>query len=296
MHTCTLPLITLDCCWHPLFVQEAAVAARDPYLLLPRITCPNLNRGSKAVGAYPKPILSKFRSSLNSFTTSSNLSGDGVDNGDDNHYGNLFNNDEDVESQLITSGDGNVDGVDVEIEKVGKNSRRIHSSVAIKAELCTIWNVLTDYERLADFIPGLSVSRLIEKSGSFARLFQIGQQNLAFGLKFNAKGIVDCYEKDLESLPYGQKRDIEFRMIEGDFKIFEGRWSIEQCNGGRYKGGDLLMGQEFHTTLSYIVDVEPKLWLPVRIIEGRLCREIKLNLSCIREEAEKATHNTLPAH
>ncbi|XP_057980506.1 uncharacterized protein LOC131166188 isoform X2 [Malania oleifera] len=240
MHTCTLPLITLDCCWHPLFVQEAAVAARDPYLLLPRITCPNLNRGSKAVGAYPKPILSKFRSSLNSFTTSSNLSGDGVDNGDDNHYGNLFNNDEDVESQLITSGDGNVDGVDVEIEKVGKNSRRIHSSVAIKAELCTIWNVLTDYERLADFIPGLSVSRLIEKSGSFARLFQ--------------------------------------------------------CNGGRYKGGDLLMGQEFHTTLSYIVDVEPKLWLPVRIIEGRLCREIKLNLSCIREEAEKATHNTLPAH
>lgn len=51
---------------------------------------------------------------------------------------------------------------------------------------------------------------------------------MAFGLKFNAKGIVDCYEKDLESLPFGQKRDIEFRMIEGDFQIFEGKWSIEQ--------------------------------------------------------------------
>jgi ribosome-associated toxin RatA of RatAB toxin-antitoxin module len=51
---------------------------------------------------------------------------------------------------------------------------------------------------------------------------------LAFGLKFNAKGIVDCYERELESLPFSQKRDIEFKMIEGDFQLFEGKWSIEQ--------------------------------------------------------------------
>lgn len=51
---------------------------------------------------------------------------------------------------------------------------------------------------------------------------------MAFGLKFNAKGIVNCYEKDLESLPSGKKRDIEFKMIDGDFQIFEGKWSIEQ--------------------------------------------------------------------
>lgn len=57
---------------------------------------------------------------------------------------------------------------------------------------------------------------------------QIGQQNLAFGLKFNAKGVIDCYEKDLQTLPNGQKRDIEFKMIEGDFQLFEGKWSVEQ--------------------------------------------------------------------
>lgn len=57
---------------------------------------------------------------------------------------------------------------------------------------------------------------------------QVGQQNLAFGLKFNAKGVVDCYEKDLVHLPFGQRRDIEFKMIEGDFQTFEGKWSIVQ--------------------------------------------------------------------
>ncbi|KAL8460155.1 hypothetical protein ACS0TY_031894 [Phlomoides rotata] len=177
------------------------------------------------------------------------------------------------------------DGVEIEIEKTGKNSRRIHSKVAVQASLQTVWEILTDYERLADFIPGLAVSQLLEKREKFARLFQIGQQDLAFGLKFNAKGTIDCFEKDLQILPFGQKRDIEFKMIEGDFQFFEGKWSIEQ-------GAEDLAGQEFQTTLLYAVHVKPKVWLPVGLVEGRLCKEIKTNLSCIRYAAEVAFQNT----
>ncbi|XP_018832940.1 uncharacterized protein LOC109000500 [Juglans regia] len=188
------------------------------------------------------------------------------------------------------------DGVCIEIEKLGKNTRRIRSRIAIDAPLHTIWNILTDYERLSDFIPGLALSQLLQKTHNYARLFQIGQQNLAFGLKFNAKGIVDCYEKELESLPSGQKRDIEFKMIEGDFQLFEGKWSIEQSNRGRDEDSDSLVLQQFYTTLSYLVDVKPKLWLPVQLVEGRLCKEIKLNLTSIREEALKAVRNTLHVH
>ncbi|KAL6954403.1 hypothetical protein U1Q18_040863 [Sarracenia purpurea var. burkii] len=188
-------------------------------------------------------------------------------------------------------GDENDDDIEIEIEKLGKNSRRIRSRIAIKASLQTVWNILTDYEKLADFIPGLAVSQLLEKRGNFVRLFQIGQQKLAFGLNFNAKGIVDCYEKDLESFPFGHRRDIEFKMIEGDFQLFEGKWSIEQYNIGRCEDGDSLGVQKFYTTLLYVVDVEPKLWLPVRLVEGRLSKEIKVNLSCIRVEAQKANHD-----
>ncbi|XP_009600979.1 uncharacterized protein LOC107822934 [Nicotiana tabacum] len=179
------------------------------------------------------------------------------------------------------------DGVEIEIEKLGKRRRRIRSKIAVNASLQNVWEVLTDYERLADFIPGLAVSQLLQKEPNFARLLQIGEQDLAFGLKFNAKGIVDCYEKDLEDLPIGQRRDIEFKMMEGDFYLFEGKWSIEQCNTGSVNKHDSSVGQPFHTTLFYIVDVEPKLWLPVRVIEGRLCKEIKTNLQSVREEAQK---------
>lgn len=120
------------------------------------------------------------------------------------------------------------EGIRIQIVKLGKRSRRIESSILIKASLSTIWGVLTDYERLADFIPGLAVNRLLDKRDKYARLFQIGQQDLALGLKFNAKAVIDCYEKDLEILSNSQKRDIEFKMVEGDFETFEGRWSIVQ--------------------------------------------------------------------
>ncbi|KAI3679129.1 hypothetical protein L6452_38438 [Arctium lappa] len=176
------------------------------------------------------------------------------------------------------------DGIEVEIEKISKNRRRIRSKIAVEASLPTLWGILTDYDRLADFIPGLAVSQVLDKRKNFARLLQIGQQNLAFGLKFNAKGIVDCYEKEFESLPYGQRRDIEFKMIEGDFELFEGKWSIEQST-------EQSVGQRYHTTLSYTVDVEPKMWLPVQLVEGRLCKEIKMNLFCLGEAAQKASDN-----
>ncbi|KAK4762273.1 hypothetical protein SAY87_030157 [Trapa incisa] len=192
---------------------------------------------------------------------------------------------------LLDGGEESIsgDGVYIEIVKTGKRSRRIVSRVGIDATLDTIWGILTEYERLADFIPGLAVSQLMEKREKFARLYQIGQQDLAFGLKFNAKGVVDCYEKDLESLPSGQRRDIDFKMIQGDFQVFQGKWSVEQFHGDGYHGSNFTCDRNFQSALSYVVDVEPKLWLPVQLIEGRICKEITTNLVCIREQAIKAS-------
>lgn len=60
-----------------------------------------------------------------------------------------------------------------------------------------------------------------------------------------------------------------------------------QFNKGKCEGDEALLGQEFQTSLSYLVDVKPKMWLPVRLVESRLSTEIKTNLSCIRDEAKR---------
>ncbi|KAM1114708.1 hypothetical protein ACFX13_048231 [Malus domestica] len=183
--------------------------------------------------------------------------------------------------------------IEIEIEKTGNNCRRIRLEIGIEAPLNTVWNLLTDYERLADFIPGLAVCQVLDKTDGYARLLQIGEQKLALGLKFNAKGIVDCYETPLETLPnnFGHKRDIRFNMVEGDFEIFQGKWSLQQ----KHPHPQQQQQVQVHTSLSYMVDVKPKMWLPVRLVEGRLCKEIKLNLACIRQEALKLTHHNTTA-
>ncbi|GLT31747.1 hypothetical protein SLA2020_064580 [Shorea laevis] len=230
----------------------------------------------------PKSLLSGFQPP----PFCSNSESNPVDAKDEDYFDDndgYYVSDEETESTESFSGDG----VRIQIKKIGKNSRKIRSKIGIDATLDTVWNILTDYERLADIIPGLVVSQLVEKKDNFARLYQVGQQNLPLGLKFNAKAVLDCYEKDLEISPFGQKREIEFKMVEGDFQCFEGKWSIEQLNGGQCEDGEGSLGQNFHTSLSYSVDVKPKVWLPVHLIEGRICREIKMNLSCIREEAKR---------
>ncbi|KAH7676232.1 Bet v1-like protein [Dioscorea alata] len=193
------------------------------------------------------------------------------------------------EEESVSSCEEDGVGFQIEIEKPGKkNRRRIKACVRVNADLETVWGVLTDYEGLADFISSLAVSQLVDKRDKFARLYQVGQQDLPFGLKFNAKGVLDCYEGDLETSSGRRRRDIQFNMVEGDFQTFQGTWSIEQMSNNDTEEDETSLAQrEYKTTLSYIVELEPKLWLPVRLIEGMLSTEIKVNLLCIREEAER---------
>lgn len=67
------------------------------------------------------------------------------------------------------------DGFQIEVEKVKgrKNTRRIKAQVQIGAQLETVWAVLTNYEGLADFIPGLAVSQLLHYEENFARIYQV---------------------------------------------------------------------------------------------------------------------------
>lgn len=76
------------------------------------------------------------------------------------------------------------DGVFIEIKETGHNSRRILSRIGIDATLDTIWSILTDYERLSDFIPGLAVSELMEKRENFARLYQVLSPEVPVEIQF----------------------------------------------------------------------------------------------------------------
>lgn len=150
-HTSSLPLSSI------LYRHEAIAAAAARHRHTAAVLSFRFNRN---------PNLTSQRYRLDTVTCSAEVGEDAtVDDYDDgdtlNGTGEEGNDDEEE------------DGVEIEIEKLGKNRRRIRSKIAVKASLQNVWKVITDYERLADFIPGLAVCQLLEKEPNFARLLQV---------------------------------------------------------------------------------------------------------------------------
>ncbi|MEO0539979.1 MAG: SRPBCC family protein [Cyanobacteria bacterium P01_A01_bin.105] len=156
--------------------------------------------------------------------------------------------------------------VTVSAEKVEGRKRKIAASIAIPVSLEPIWHILTDYDRLADFIPNLTISRQVEHPKGGIRLEQVGAQCF-LNIKFCARVLLDMQEH----FP----KEIGFAMVEGDFKQFLGRWRLQPA----------LIGEQPGTLLSYEVIVQPPLAMPARLIEHHLCRNLTENLLAIRQHA-----------
>ncbi len=158
--------------------------------------------------------------------------------------------------------------VAVQVEKIAERQRQITAKIQIPQPVERIWKVLTDYEALSDFIPNLAKSCLLEHPQGGIRLEQIGSQRL---LKFNfcARVVLDleeCFPKE-----------INFSMVEGDFKGFSGSWCLEPYSQGEDSG----------TTLCYTIRVWPKLTMPITIIERRLSNDLRVNLLAIHQRVEQ---------
>lgn len=154
--------------------------------------------------------------------------------------------------------------VEVSTDRVEGRERQISARIRIPYSIEQVWQILTDYDHLADFIPNLAKSQQIEHPQGGIRIEQIGAQAL-LKFKFCAHVVLDM----VEHFPHR----LEFQMVEGDFKSFVGNWQLEPIANG--------------TELSYTVSVLPPRIMPVGLIEQRLKSGLVLNLTAIRQRAEQ---------
>lgn len=152
--------------------------------------------------------------------------------------------------------------VDIATEKRPARERRILASVTIPQPVEQVWQIITDYEKLADFIPSLTTSRLIPNTEGCTRLEQIGAQCF-LRVKFCARVVLDM----TESFPH----EVGFSMKEGDFKRFEGAWRLEPTEQG--------------TRLSYDLLVKAPAAMPASLIERHLRNNLISNLLAIHQRA-----------
>jgi ribosome-associated toxin RatA of RatAB toxin-antitoxin module len=171
--------------------------------------------------------------------------------------------------------DGDASGVDTslccldtiqqEMERLPQGMRRLAVQLRLGLEPHWLWDVLTDYDQLHCFIPNLASSRLLWRRGDRVAVEQVGTQQFC-GLRFRARVQLELHEE----LEAGR---LHFRMLEGDFRCFEGVWTVGNDAAG--------------TWLFYDLTVQGKPGMPIGLIEQRLQQDLANNLRGVQQEAQR---------
>jgi ribosome-associated toxin RatA of RatAB toxin-antitoxin module len=90
----------------------------------------------------------------------------------------------------------------------------VHAQATLQAPLAVVWNTLTDYERLPEFIPGIKRSRVLARTGTITTIEQSGEARFLF--------LTVPVEVTLEATAHGST--IEVRRIAGTLRHLQGRY------------------------------------------------------------------------
>ena len=148
------------------------------------------------------------------------------------------------------------DGVLVQARKLG-DAVQVQAQATVKAPHALIWKTLTDYDHLAEFVPGISKSRVLERRGAATLVEQTGTAHLWF-----FSYAIDVVVESTEKPPHA----IDIRMVRGNLKQLDGAYRLEQVDG---------QADEF--LLRWTGLIEPTLALPLDIA-------VPLMRACIEEQ------------
>ncbi|CAJ1937731.1 unnamed protein product [Sphenostylis stenocarpa] len=161
--------------------------------------------------------------------------------------------------------------VQCEVQVVSWRERRVKAEISVNADIESIWNALTDYEHLADFIPNLVWSGKIPcPYPGRIWLEQRGFQRSIYW-HIEARVVLDLQE----FIHSAWDRELHFSMVDGDFKKFEGKWSVK--SGTRSSS----------TNVSYEVNVIPRLNFPAIFLERIIRSDLPVNLRALAYRVER---------
>ena len=154
------------------------------------------------------------------------------------------------------------------MEKLSGGTRRLAAQLTTSASFDSLWKVLTDYDRLNLYIPNLLSSKKIYQKNNNVHLKQVGAQDF-LGMKFSAEVTIDLFEDRELGL-------LRFNLIKGDFRKFEGSWKIQNIKNTS------------KNSLIYDLTVQGCQWMPIRMIEKRLKKDLSENLLAVDKQAKSS--------
>ncbi|NTW51527.1 MAG: cyclase [Chlorobiaceae bacterium] len=155
----------------------------------------------------------------------------------------------------------------IDLQWLADNVVSASGSVFIKAGMSVVWQMLTDYDRLAETMPKVVSSRLVEDQGSSKIIDQSGKSGIFF-----FETIVHFRLKVEEEYP----KHLHFCQVGGDFKVYEGEWFLDTLESDKGNG----------TLLTYEAKIKPGFFAPQFLVSFVQSQDLPTILKGIRTFCE----------
>jgi ribosome-associated toxin RatA of RatAB toxin-antitoxin module len=136
----------------------------------------------------------------------------------------------------------------------------VASTGEVSAAPAAVWKILTNYERMPEFVPDLKTTKVLSRSGNRVVLEQYGVARFLF-LNRGIELVVQVTEEPISA--------IDIALVSGDMKVYNCRWELVPTDSGG-------------TRIVYTGKLVPKFYVP-----GMLGSNI------IRADIERMMHAVL---
>lgn len=110
--------------------------------------------------------------------------------------------------------------LDVSVKRVDTEDMKVFEVAAtgsVAAAPATVWKILTDYERMPDFVPDMQMSHVLSRNGNHVVVEQFGVARFLF-IKRDIHLVVQVIEQPMSMIDIG--------LITGDMKLYNCRWEL----------------------------------------------------------------------
>ncbi|HEX5674053.1 MAG TPA: SRPBCC family protein [Azonexus sp.] len=140
----------------------------------------------------------------------------------------------------------------------------VSGELTVPVSPATAWAVLTDYERVPEFVPGMRVSRVLEQSGNTRVVEQQGEMQ-ANNMRMLFMGTLRITEEPTSRL--------SVQFLSGTFRNMQGQWTLQ--------------GKRAPVTLAYQLDFDAGTPYPSPVMVGMLQQQVVHWVSSLAAEMER---------
>ncbi len=140
--------------------------------------------------------------------------------------------------------------------------------VLVTASPDAVWRVLTDYANLYKFIPNMTSSKILESYGNRKVIEQVDTRQVF---------IVSIVSRTKLAIEETDRKQIDFRLIDGDLAKMEGYWKIEPVSAIPNRPANQVL-------ITYTVNAQPSDSTPADAFYGIFKDALNDTLQAIKNE------------